>query len=157
MSKKESGLVKSSINKRELTEQLNDYLSRNQGRPLTLKNVFSEMGLTKHPLRMLCVDILNEMLNEGEIVKNNDDNLVFRGVSHTMEGTFRRTGGGLNFVDTDDGIGVSIYDEDTFHALPGDRVKVSIHAKKWGSKKLHGQVIEILKRSDVIFSFLSPS
>lgn len=151
MSKKESGLVKSSINKRELTEQLNDYLSRNQGRPLTLKNVFSEMGLTKHPLRMLCVDILNEMLNEGEIVKNNDDNLVFRGVSHTMEGTFRRTGGGLNFVDTDDGIGVSIYDEDTFHALPGDRVKVSIHAKKWGSKKLHGQVIEILKRSEKPF------
>ena len=151
MSKKESRLVKSSINKRELTEQLNDYLSRNQGRPLTLKNVFSEMGLTKHPLRMLCVDILNEMLNEGEIVKNNDDNLVFRGVSHTMEGTFRRTGGGLNFVDTDDGIGVSIYDEDTFHALPGDRVKVSIHAKKWGSKKLHGQVIEILKRSEKPF------
>ena len=151
MSKKESGLVKSSINQRELTEQLNDYLSRNQGRPLTLKNVFSEMGLTKHPLRMLCVDILNEMLNEGEIVKNNDDNLVFRGVSHTMEGTFRRTGGGLNFVDTDDGIGVSIYDEDTFHALPGDRVKVSIHAKKWGSKKLHGQVIEILKRSEKPF------
>lgn len=143
--------MKSSINKRELTELLNDYLSRNQGRPLTLKNVFSEMGLTKHPLRMLCVDILNEMLNEGEIVKNNDDNLVFRGVSHTMEGTFRRTGGGLNFVDTDDGIGVSIYDEDTFHALPGDRVKVSIHAKKWGSKKLHGQVIEILKRSEKPF------
>ena len=151
MSKKESRLVKSSINKRELTEKLNDYLSRNQGRPLTLKNVFSEMGLTKHPLRMLCVDILNEMLNDGEIVKNNDGNLVFRGTSHTMEGIFRRTGGGLNFVDTDDGVGISIYDEDTFHALPGDRVKVSIHAKKWGSKKLHGQVIEILKRSEKPF------
>lgn len=151
MSKKESRLVKSSINKRELTEKLNDYLSRNQGRSLTLKNVFSEMGLTKHPLRMLCVDILNEMLHDGEIVKNNDGNLVYRGNAHTMEGIFRRTGGGLNFVDTDDGVGISIYDEDTFHALPGDRVKVSIHAKKWGSKKLHGQVIEILKRSDKPF------
>ena len=75
MSKKESRLVKSSINKREMRDMLSDYLSRNQGRSLTLKNVFSEMGLTKHPLRMLCVDILNEMHEEGDIVKNRDGNL----------------------------------------------------------------------------------
>lgn len=148
MSKKEKGLVKSSINKREMRESLTDYLHRNQGRSLTLKNVFSEMGLTKHPLRMLCVDILNEMLDEGELVKNNDGNLVYRGTAHVMEGTFKRTNGGLNFVDTDDGVGISIYDEDTLHALPGDRVKVGIHAKRYGSHKLKGQVVEILKRSD---------
>ena len=151
MSKKESRLVKSSINKREMRDMLSDYLSRNQGRSLTLKNVFSEMGLTKHPLRMLCVDILNEMHEEGDIVKNRDGNLIFRGTAHVVEGTFNRTSGGRNYVDTDDGMGISIYDEDTHHALPGDRVKVAIHAKKYGHHKLHGEVIEIVKHREKPF------
>ncbi|MBO4214935.1 MAG: RNB domain-containing ribonuclease [Bacteroidaceae bacterium] len=130
---------------------VSDYLSKNKGRALALKNVFSEMGLTKHPLRMLCVDILNEMLEAGDIVKNRDGNLIYRGTAHVVEGTFNRTSGGRNYVDTDDGMGISIYDEDTNHALPGDRVKVAIHAKKYGHHKLHGEVIEIVKHREKPF------
>ena len=151
MSKKESRLVKSSINKREMREMVGDYLHKNQGRQLALKNVFSEMGLTKHPLRMLCVDILNEMLEAGDLVKNHDGYFIYRGTAHVVEGTFNRTSGGRNYVDTDDGMGISIYDEDTHHALPGDRVKVGIHAKKYGNHKLHGEVIEIVKRREKPF------
>ena len=151
MSKKESRLVKSSINKRELTGMVSDYLSKNKGRALALKNVFSEMGLTKHPLRMLCVDIMNEMLEAGDIVKNRDGNFIYRGTAHEVEGTFNRTSSGRNYVDTDDGMGISIYDEDTNHALPGDRVKVAIHAKKYGHHKLHGEVIEIVKHREKPF------
>ena len=151
MSKKESRLVKSSINKREMREMVSDYLHKNQGRQLALKNVFSEMGLTKHPLRMLCVDILNEMLEAGDLVKNHDGYFIYRGTAHVVEGTFNRTSGGRNYVDTDDGMGISIYDEDTHHALPGDRVKVGIHAKKYGNHKLHGEVIEIVKRREKPF------
>ena len=151
MSKKESRLVKSSINKREMRDMVGDYLHRNQGRQLALKNVFGEMGLTKHPLRMLCVDILNEMLEAGDLVKNHDGYFIYRGTAHVVEGTFNRTSGGRNYVDTDDGMGISIYDEDTHHALPGDRVKVGIHAKKYGNHKLHGEVIEIVKRREKPF------
>ena len=151
MGKKESRLVKSSINKRELREALVAFLKRNPGRLLQLKNIFSEMGLTKTPLRMLCVDLLNEMHDAGDIVKNHDGNLVYRGSAHVVEGVFNRTSGGRNYVDTDDGLGISIYDEDTRHALPGDRVKVGIHAKKYGHHKLHGEVVEIVKRREKPF------
>lgn len=151
MGKKESRLVKSSINKRELREALVAFLKRNPGRSLQLKNIFSEMGLTKTPLRMLCVDLLNEMHDAGDIVKNHDGNLVYRGSAHVVEGVFSRTSGGRNYVDTDDGLGISIYDEDTRHALPGDRVKVGIHAKKYGHHKLHGEVVEIVKRREKPF------
>lgn len=151
MGKKESRLVKSSINKRELREALVAFLKRNPGRSLQLKNIFSEMGLTKTPLRMLCVDLLNEMNDAGDIVKNHDGNLVYRGSAHVVEGVFNRTSGGRNYVDTDDGLGISIYDEDTRHALPGDRVKVGIHAKKYGHHKLHGEVVEIVKRREKPF------
>lgn len=151
MGKKESRLVKSSINKRELREALVAFLKRNPGRSLQLKNIFREMGLTKTPLRMLCVDLLNEMHDAGDIVKNHDGNLVYRGSAHVVEGVFNRTSGGRNYVDTDDGLGISIYDEDTRHALPGDRVKVGIHAKKYGHHKLHGEVVEIVKRREKPF------
>ena len=91
MGKKESRLVKSSINKRELREALVAFLKRNPGRSLQLKNIFSEMGLTKTPLRMLCVDLLNEMHDAGDIVKNHDGNLVYLGAALLVEGVFTRT------------------------------------------------------------------
>lgn len=151
MGKKKDKLVKSSINKRELTDMVAGYLSSHPGEAYTLKKLFSALRLTSHPLRMLCVDILNEMLESDYITRNNDGEIIFNGTSHTAEGVFSRTSGGRNFVDTDNGVGISIYDEDTLHAMPGDRVRVGIHAKKRGSNKIHGEVIEILHRSDKPF------
>ncbi len=149
--KSKTGLVKSSINKRELSELVATYLKEHAGTAFTLKQLFSGLKLTSHPLRMLCVDVLNEMLDNGYITRNREGNIVYNGLSRTVEGTFNRTTGGRNYVDTDDGIGISIYDEDTYHALPGDRVRVSIHAKKRGAHKQHGEVIEILKRREKPF------
>lgn len=151
MGKKKSSLKKSGINKRELAEMLTRFFSNKSGRAFTLKQIFSELGFSAHPMRMLCVDVLNEMLEDGYIAKNYDGEIVFNGTAHTAEGMFTRTNGGRNFVDTDDGVGISIYDEDTLHAMPGDRVKVSIHAKKRGSSKLHGEVVEIIRRSEKPF------
>ena len=145
---KKKNLSKSGISKKELTELVVRTLSSHPERAYTLKQLFGEMGLSSHPLRMLCVDVLNEMLDDGFITRNHEGNIVFNGVAQTMEGVFARTSSGKNYVDTDDGVGVAIYDERTFHAMPGDRVKVSIHAAKKGSSKVRGEVIEIVKRSD---------
>lgn len=149
--KSKSGLLKSSINKRELSAMLIDFLSAHSGEGYTLHKLFQSLKLSSHPLRMLCVDIINEMLEDGTVVRKRNDEITYNGATQTMEGTFNRTSGGRNFVDTDDGIGIAIYDEDTLHALPGDRVKVGVHAKKRGSRKLHGNVIEIVKRSEKPF------
>ncbi len=149
--KSKSGLLKSSINKRELTEMLLGFLNAHKSERFTLKRLFSGMGLKTHPLRMLCVDILNDMLDDGIITRSSEGEMMFNATSHTAEGVFSRTAGGRNFVDTDEGVGIAIYDEDTLHALPGDRVRVGIHAKKRGSHKLHGEVIEIVKRSEKPF------
>ena len=151
MGKKKEGLLKSSINKRELSGMVLSYLKEHSGEKFTLKRLFSGLKLTSHPLRMLCVDVLNELLDSGDITRSRDGEIVFNGLSHMVEGTFNRTSGGRNYVDTDDGVGISIYDEDTYHALPGDRVRVGIHAKKRGTHKLHGEVVEIVKRREKPF------
>ena len=145
--KQKKALIKSSLNKRELTDMVKSFISGHPGEAFTLKQFFSALKLTSHPLRMLCVDILNELLDDNYITRNHEGEILFNGTAHTAEGTFKRTAGGRNFVDTDDGIGISIYDEDARHAMPGDRVRVSIHAKRRGSTKLHGEVIAIVKRT----------
>lgn len=149
--KNKSGLLKSSINKREITDMVKQFLSARKGESFSLRKLFSGLKLTTHPLKMLCVDIVNSMIEDGTVVSKSNGEITMSGTTHTMEGIFNRTSGGRNFVDTDDGIGISIYDEDTLHALPGDRVKVGVHAKRRGSRKLHGNVIEIVKRTDKPF------
>lgn len=151
MGKKNKGLMKSSINKRELTQQVINFFETHKRRAFSLKSIFSEMGLTKHPLRMLCVDILNELLEQGYIDQDYDGNIMFAGISHVVEGTFHRTSGGRCFVDTDNGAGISIHENDTHHALPGDRVKVNLFAKRRGTSKLYGVVTEILKHTEKSF------
>ena len=149
--KNKSGLLKSSINKREITDMVKQFLSAKKGESFSLRQLFSGLKLTTHPLKMLCVDIVNSMIEDGTVVSKSNGEITMSGTTHTMEGIFNRTSGGRNFVDTDDGIGISIYDEDSLHALPGDRVKVGVHAKRRGSRKLHGNVIEIVKRTDKPF------
>lgn len=123
-------------------------LSEGEGRTFSLRKIFKDLNLSAHPLRMLCVDALKELVDDGEIVCDAYGDYSYNSKSHEAEGVFNRTAGGRNFVDTDEGTGIAIYDEDTLHALPGDRVRVSLFAKKRGSNKLHGEVTEILQRSD---------
>ena len=131
MGKKEkSGLSKSGVSKRELKEMVAQFLGTHPNKSYTLKTLFRELNLKTHPLRMLCVDVLNDMLDDGFILHNYDGNIVYNGTEQTMEGLFRRTNGGRNFVVTDDNVTISVYDEDTRHAMPGDRVRVSVFAKR---------------------------
>jgi len=146
-STQKQGLGKSHVNKRELAAQVMNLLQRGAGEKFSMKRVFQQLSLSSHPARMLCVDVLNELVSSGSIEIDRNSDYYYNASAHTLEGTFSRTGSGRNFVDTDDGTGIAIYDEDTLHALPGDRVKVSLFAKRRGSSKLHGQVIEILQRT----------
>ena len=60
---KKSGITKSNINKKDLKNQVVEYLSSRPGEVFTLKKFFSAMRLSSHPVRMLCVDVLNELLD----------------------------------------------------------------------------------------------
>lgn len=127
---------------------ITQYLSQQPGEYIHYKQLFRALKLTNGSLKMLAVDILNEMIEAGEVTHNEEGDVSYNGHSQICEGVFTRTAGGKNFVDLPDGIGVSVYDEDTLHALPGDKVKVSLFAKKKNSQKLQGQVVEIVRRND---------
>ena len=140
---------RSKLNKQEITKQVRDYLAAHSDSPVGLRQIFKALKLTNHPLKMLCVDILNEMIDAEEIGRNSDGEIV-SGIhgGQTAEGVYHRTSGGRNFVDTDDGKGISIYDEDLHNAIPGDRVRVSLFASRREKNKLRGEIIEVIERSE---------
>lgn len=150
MSKAKKGLsAKSKITKKQLSSMLATYFTSQPNEYFPLRQIFRDLKLTNHPLKMLCVDILNDMIEQEKIIHNQDGELALNNTTAgIVEGIFTRTNGGRNFVDSNDGVGISVYDEDTMHALPGDKVRVSILAKRRGSKKVHGEVIEILQRNE---------
>ena len=147
-SAKKTAIAKKGLNKKELRLLIAGMLSQQPGEYYSLRYVFKTLKLTSHTRKMLALDVINEMIEDGEVVHNLEGEVSYNGHSQTCEGTFTRTTGGKNFVDLPDGVGVSVYDEDTMHALPGDIVKVSLFAKKRDSKKLQGQIVEIVKRNE---------
>lgn len=141
-------MTRSKLNKKELKERTVAFFQNRPRESFTLKQVFGALRLTAHPLKIMCVDVLNEMLDEGLIFRNYDGEIAWGGgTQQTATGIFRRTANGRNFVDTDDNTGIHIYEEDSLHALPGDKVKVTIFASKKKSDRLQGEVIEIIERS----------
>ena len=135
------------LTKRDVYDLVRQFLSERPNEYFSLRELFKLLKFTTHPLKMLCVDVLNDMLRSDDIVQNEEGEVSYNGHAQTCEGTFTRTQGGRNYVELPDGGNVSIYDADTLHAMPGDRVRVSLFAQRRGSTKLHGEVVEILERS----------
>lgn len=148
MSKSKKSASKSRIDRKGLTSQIVNHLSKNPGKNFTLKQFFRNLKLNTHPLKMLAVDVLNKLLDTNFITRNEDGEFFLKAQPKTVEGEFIHKHSGKNYVTTKDGQEVRIYDEDSLHALNGDIVRVSLLAKKKGSCKLRGQVTEIIKRNE---------
>ena len=61
MAKKKDKKAGKRMTKKELANLVMDYFQRNAGETIGLRKLFSELKLTTHPLKMLCVDLLDEL------------------------------------------------------------------------------------------------
>ena len=142
-------MTRSKLNKKQLKEKVVDFLSSRPRETFTLKKLFNSLRLTTHPVKVLCVDVLNELLDEDQIFRNYDGEIAYNGKTNQVaEGVFRCLGRRRNIVETTDGLSVFIHDDDTLHALNGDKVKVTIFASRKQSERLNGEIIEVLERSN---------
>ena len=90
------GLTKANINKKELTRQVIELLEANAGFKFSMKRIFQELKYSSHPVRMMCVDVLNSLVADGTILEDDRDDYYVEKVAHIAEGTFYRTSGGRN-------------------------------------------------------------
>ena len=140
------------MTKRMMFDALIDLFHENSDRALTYSRIWKELRLTTHPQKMLCGDLIGDMLIDGSIVetKNGHFRLVFQ--KRELIGTIQRTGSGrILFAPEEDEESVYIAERHSMHALHGDRVRVSLFARRRGRSMPEGEVVEILERANDTF------
>ena len=81
---------KEKLNKKEVKARVMCLLDQNPNDFFTLKKLFGALRFTTHPVKMLCVDVLNALYDEGKIIIG-DNNTVRRGRSKRREAKRRKT------------------------------------------------------------------
>lgn len=69
MAKKKEKKAGKRMKKKELVKVLLEFFHTKQDEVLSLKYIFEQLHLTTHPLKMLCMDILSELLMDDYITE----------------------------------------------------------------------------------------
>ena len=140
------------ITKKELVGMLVDLFQSNQGESLNFKDITRILGLDTHPAKMLCMDILEEMLMDDFIVEK--PRYCYRinvALNQVMEGIFHRKANGKNtFQPNDGGEPILVAERNSMNAMDGDQVKASMMARRKHHVR-EAEVVEIVKRADKSF------
>ncbi len=150
MAKKEKKAGKR-MTRKELADKLMDFFHNKAAETLRLKYIFSELHLTTHPLKMLCTDILADMVADDYIVEVEQNQFRLNNHGVEMTGVFHRKSNGKNFFIADEG-GEQIFiaERNSAHAMNNDRVRISFYAKR-KNREAEGEVLEILERANDTF------
>ena len=151
MTKKKEKKAGKHMKKSELAEKLMTWMQMRPNENFAIKQIFRGLNLTTHPLKMLCMDILHEMVEDDflQVMENGHIKLNNHGI--ILSGTLQRKSNGKNTFIPDDGSEpIFIAERNSGHAMHGDKVKISLTAKRKG-RKVEGEVIEILERAKETF------
>lgn len=139
------------LRKRDLMQSLIDLFQQHPGEAYDLKRLFRELHLTTHPLKMLCVDCLEDMKLDDYIKETDRYCYMLNVVSQVMDGVFHRKSNGKNtFEPSEGGEPILVAERNSMHAMDGDVVKASMLARRHGHVR-EAQIIEIVKRTDKQF------
>lgn len=139
------------LTKRDIYSFLIDFFESQPGKSFSAKQLFVALKLKTHPQRMLCIDVLDELTMEDYVGRTADGGYRFVARQQVMEGTFRRRPNGRNVFEPDDGgKSVLVFERNSRHALDGDRVRVTLLAKR-RSHAREAEVVEIVKRAHDTF------
>ena len=142
---------KGRINKNTLVEMLVGLFNRSEGKTLSPKEIFKELGLTSTSARTLCVHILDDMVFDGYLMEPEFRRYILAGNGSMLFGTFSRNKDGYNeFYPEDGSEPVLISERNSAHALTDDQVRVALFAHRRGRGR-EGEVVEIVKRAHDTF------
>ena len=144
MGKKKGG---KRLGKKQVSELLQNLFQHNPNETFTFKQIFKALKLDTHPLKMLAIDVMEEMAWDDFLSKVSDNSYRLNLKTQVQEGVFRRKSNGRNsFLPDDGGTPVFVAERNSMSALDGDRVKVSYMARRDKHIK-EAMVIEIVKRA----------
>ena len=144
MGKKKGG---KRLGKKQVSELLQNLFQHNPNETFTFKQIFKVLKLDTHPLKMLAIDVMEEMAWDDFLSKVSDNSYRLNLKTQVQEGTFHRKATGRNsFIPEDGGTPVFVAERNSMSAMDGDKVKVSYMARRDKHIK-EAMVIEIVKRA----------
>ena len=112
------------MNKKQMTELLVNFFESQPEATLTFKNIFRTLHLDTHPLKMLAIDVMDELAWDDFLSKVSDTSYRLNLKGQVQEGTFRRKPNGKNsFLPDDGGKPVFVAERNSMFALDDDRVR----------------------------------
>ena len=151
MAKKKEKKAGKRMKKKEPSKAVLDFFHAKQDEVISLKYIFSELKLTTHPLKMLCMDILSDLLADDYITEVDKNKYKLNNHGIEMTGTFQRKSNGKNsFIPEGGGDPIFVAERNSAHAMNNDKVRIAFYAKRRGCEA-EGEVIEILQRANDTF------
>lgn len=139
------------MKKKELAEIMVNYFRNRPTDVLTLKQLYGGLHLTTHPLKMLCADIVEEMMEDDFLVQTEKGHYKLNEQGQVLTGTFIRKSNGKNaFLPDEGGDPILIAEHNAAHAMNNDKVKVVLCAHRRRHEP-EGQVIDIIERADATY------
>ena len=139
------------LNKSQVTEQVMALFQEHSGELVDIKTIFRELHFNTHPAKLLCMDVLDDLLMDDYIIEQAQMRYTLATKTTVMEGIFQRKHNGKNtFLPDDGGEPILVAERNALHAMDGDRVRVQMMARRRGYVR-EAQVTAILKRADKTF------
>ena len=134
------------MSSRQLEETLQDFFKSHPNETFSYKQIYRLLKLDTHPLRMLAVNLLDEMAWDDFLTKDDEGSYSLNTKTQVQQGVFRRKTNGKNSFIPDDGSQpVFVAERNSLYALNGDRVQVAYLARRQRHIK-EAMVTAILQR-----------
>ena len=106
------------MKKKELVETLISYIRTKPFEAFSLKQLFQGLNLTTHPLKMLCADTVQEMVEDNFLIEVEKGKYKLNDKGQILTGTFQRKSNGKNsFIPEDGGEPIFIAERNSAHAM----------------------------------------
>ena len=139
------------LSRRQIEEMLVSFFESHPDQTMSFKQIFKDLHLDTHPLKMLAIDIMEEMAWDDFISRVSDNSYRLNTKGQVQEGVFVRKANGKNSV-IPDGSDKPIFvsERNSLFAMNGDRVRVALMARRRSHIK-EAMVTEILSRAKDTF------
>lgn len=139
------------LKKKELAKMLMELFQDNPAEVYDIKRIFRDLKLDTHPAKLLCMDLLEDLAMDDYIKETEKLHFRLNTTGQVFEAIFNRKANGKNTVTPlDGGEPVLVAERNSLHAMGGDKVKVTLLARRKHHVR-EAQVVEILERSDRSF------
>ena len=139
------------MTKKQLAPKLESFFQSRPDETISFKQIFKSLNLNTHPLKMLAIDIMDDMAFDDFLVKVSDNSYKLNTKGQVQEGTFVRKANGKNsFIPEGGGEPIFVAERNSMFALNGDKVKVTMMARRRNHIK-EAMVVEIISHAKDTF------